>query len=133
MLRNAKVLLTVMAIVVIAGGAYAFAAANTVADNSAGYVGTTVAGYDVTEIAYDLNVSDPTTVDKITFSISPDTGAAVAVTVIIQVDGNWKICTVAAATAPAVNATCDYTGDSLALADIVTFNVVASSSVDAAP
>ena len=132
MLRNAKVLVIALAIFVIAGSAYAFAAANTVVDNSAGSVATTVGGYDVSSVVYDLNVTNPTLVDEITFSITPATGSAAAVTVMLQVDGtNWVTCSVVDGTLPAVDATCAY--GALALADVDTFNVVASSSADPAP
>ena len=61
MFRNFKVLLIVLVVIVIAGSAYAFAAANTVPDSAAGYKANVVPGYTVTNIVYDLDATDPTT------------------------------------------------------------------------
>jgi hypothetical protein len=55
MLRNFKVLLIVLVVIVIAGSAYAFAATNTVPDSAAGYKANVVHGYTVENIVYDLN------------------------------------------------------------------------------
>ena len=54
MFRNFKVLLIVLVVIVAAAGAYAFAAANTVEDSAAGYKASTVSGYAVTDLVYDL-------------------------------------------------------------------------------
>lgn len=123
MLRNAKVLLTVMAIVVIAGGAYAFAATNTLpADADVGSGTTTVSGYTITSIVYDHVDTAPTTVDAVTFTIAPTD--AVFVQIQIDASGSWEDCTnttgsVVCALAPAYNVT-----------DIDVFNVVASSAAN---
>lgn len=125
MSRNLKVLLFVLAVLVIAGSAYAFAASNSIADSAAGYAGVTVPGYDVTNIVYDLDGTDPTIVDAITFDIAPLSGSAPAVTVKIQTvnSGSWTTCPVAAGTA-----TCTF--GSLPVANVTALNIVASSSVD---
>jgi hypothetical protein len=131
MFRNFKVLLLVLVVVVIAGSAYAFAAQNTVADSAAGYKASVVPGYTVTSIAYDLNATDPTLVDKITFLISPSSGTLVAAIVKIQTatGGAWTDCVLVAGTAPSMTVTCTTT--SLPLANVTALNVVASSSADA--
>jgi hypothetical protein len=133
MARTFKVMLVALVVLVLAGSAYAFAAANTIADSAAGYKDAAVSGYAVTGVVYDLDATDPTTVDAIKFSISPTTGDVVAAIVKIQtVDaGTWKDCTLAAGTAPAMAVTCTY--GALELADITALNVVASSSTDPAP
>ncbi len=104
MSRNFKVLLAFMAVLIIAGGAYAFAAANTIEASAGGYKDAVVSGYTVTGVVYDLDATDPTTVDAITFSISPSTGAVVAAIVKLQTvtAGTWKDCTLVAGTAPAM-------------------------------
>jgi hypothetical protein len=133
MARTFKVMLVALVVLVLAGSAFAFAAANTVPASSAGYAATVVSGYTVSALKYDLNVDDPTLVDAITFSISPTTGSVVAAVVKIQTAtaGTWKDCTLTAGTAPAMLATCTY--GALQLVDVTALNVVASSTTDPAP
>ncbi len=130
MLRNFKVLLLALVVVVIAGSAYAFAAQNTVEDSAAGYKATTIPGYSVTNIVYDLNTADPTTVDEITFAISPTSGSVVANIVKVQTAGAgaWTDCTLVAGVAPSMDVTCTY--GALLLEDVTALNIVASSTVD---
>ena len=130
MFRNFKVLLLVLAILVIAGSAYAFAAQNTIADSAAGYKASVVPGYTVTNIVYDLDATDPTTVDAITFAIAPSSGSSVAALVKVQTSsgGAWTNCTLAAGVAPSMNATCTF--GSLALEQVTALNIVASSTTD---
>jgi len=130
MSRNFKALLLALAVFVIAGSAYAFAASNTIADNAAGYKASDVPGYAVTSIVYDLDATDPTLVDEVTFSISPASGSAAATIVKLQTEtgGTWTDCTLAAGTAPAMNVTCTF--GSLLLEDVTALNIVASSSTD---
>jgi len=54
MSRNFKVLLFVLAVIVIAGSAYAFAAANTIPDNNVGSGVSTVSGYVISNIEYNF-------------------------------------------------------------------------------
>ncbi|HUF00689.1 MAG TPA: hypothetical protein VMN99_15650 [Anaerolineales bacterium] len=130
MLRNFKVLLSVLVVTVIAGSAYAFAAANTVPASAGGYAATTVSGYTVTNIVYDLDSADPSIVDAITFDISPTSGSSAAVLAKIQTAaaGAWTNCTLVAGVAPAKSATCTY--GALPLADVTALNIVASSTTD---
>lgn len=127
--------MVILVVVVLAGSAYAFANANTVPGSAAGYASSTVSGYTVSNIVYDLNESNPTLVDAITFSVSPSSGTAEAVLVKVQTDtgGSWKTCSLAAGVAPAVNVTCTYSDPTLALVDVTALNVVASSTTDPAP
>jgi len=131
MFRNFKVLMIAMIAIIVAGSAFAFAAQNTVPDSAAGYKSTVVPGYTVTNIAYDLNATDPTLVDKITFLISPSSGTVVAALVKLQTAtaGAWTDCALVAGTAPSMAVTCTVTD--LALIDVTAMNIVASSSADA--
>ena len=131
MFRNFKVLLVVLVAIIVAASAFAFAAQNTVADSAAGYKANVVPGYTVTNIAYDLDATDPTVVDKVTFAIAPSSGTVVAAIVKLQTatGGTWTDCTLAAGTAPSMNVTCTY--GSLDLVDLTALNIVASSSEDA--
>jgi hypothetical protein len=130
MFRNFKVVLFVVAILVIAGSAYAFAAQNTIEDSAAGYKASTVPGYAVTNVAYDLDDTDPTTVDAITFDIAPSSGSAAAVLVKVQTagGGGWTDCTLSGA-GPSKAATCTY--GALLLENVTALNIVASSTTDA--
>ena len=130
MLRNFKVLLLALVVIGIAGGTYAFAAQNTVPDSAAGYKASTVPGYTVTNIVYDLDSADPSIVDAITFDISPTSGSSAATVVKVQTAaaGAWTNCTLVAGVAPAKSATCTY--GALALADVTALNIVASSTTD---
>jgi hypothetical protein len=133
MFRNLKVLLIAVFVLAIAGSAYAFAAANTVPDTTAGSGASAVSGYTVSDIVYDLDSADPTTVDAITFSITPDTGSQKAVAVFVQTaaGGSWTSCTLVDGTLPAVNVTCTF--GALALEDVTELNVVANSTTDPSP
>ena len=133
MFRNLKVLLFALAIMIVAAGAYAFAASNTVPDSAAGYKANVVPGYTVSNIVYDLDATDPTLVDAITFDIAPTSGTVVAATVKVQTatGGAWTDCTLVAGVAPSMDVTCTY--GPLQVADVTALNIVASSSVDPAP
>ncbi|MCG2785721.1 MAG: hypothetical protein L6461_11500 [Anaerolineae bacterium] len=133
MFRNFKVLLFALAIIIIAGGAYAFAATNTVPDSAAGYAASAVPGYTVTNIVYDLDADDPTLVDAITFAIAPSAETVVAAIVKVQTatGGAWTNCTLVAGVAPSMDVTCTY--GALLLEDVTALNIVASSSLDPAP
>ena len=100
-------------------------------DSAAGYKANVVPGYSVTNVAYDLDATDPTLVDAITFDIAPSSGTVVAAIVKLQTatGGAWTDCTLAAGTAPSMSVTCTY--GSLQLINVTALNIVASSSADA--
>jgi hypothetical protein len=133
MSRNLKVLLFVFAILVIAGSAYAFAASNTIAESAAGYKASVVPGYAVTNIVYDLDATDPTVIDEITFDVAPLSGSAVASLAKLQTadGGSWTDCSLAAGAGTTMNVTCTF--GSLQVDDVTALNIVASSSTDPAP
>lgn len=133
MFRNLKVLMFALAILVIAGGAYAFAATNTVPDSAAGYKANVVPGYTVSDIVYDLDAADPKLVDEITFSISPSSGSEKALVVYVQTadGGTWTSCSLVDGTLPARDVTCTY--GALTVESITALNIVASSTLDPAP
>ena len=67
----ARFLVALVASGVIAGGAYAFTAANTVPATNVGAGSGTVSGYTVSNIHYSLDGTNPTNIDSLTFSVSP--------------------------------------------------------------
>jgi len=127
MLRNAKVLLIALAVVVMAGSAYAFAAANTLDDTTieVGYSSDTVAGYTIDNVAYDLDDSDPTQVNKVTFTIDPVTATFIQVRVDASEVTAWEDCVNVTGTV-----TCTFSSP-YAAANIDTFDVIVSSSANA--
>jgi hypothetical protein len=130
MLRNFKVILAVLVVLVLAGGAYAFANTNgDIPDSAAGYSPSTVSGYTVDAIVYKLNTTDPSTIDAITFTL---TGTVDAQTVKINTNATtpaWKDCgAIPKSVAGVQSITCTYSG-SLLVADVTDLNVVASSSL----
>ncbi len=130
MFRNFKVLVIALVAIVVAGSAFAFAATNTVPDSAAGYKANVVPGYTVTNIVYDLDATDPTLVDAITFDIAPSSGTVVAAITKLQTAtaGAWTDCTLAAGVAPSMSVTCTY--GSLQLINVTALNIVASSTLD---
>jgi hypothetical protein len=68
----------------IAGGAYAFTASNTVPSTTAGAGSGTVSGYTVSNLHYALNATSPTNIDSLTFTISPAVPSTSSGKVVIQ-------------------------------------------------
>ena len=69
--RGLRIGIAVLASMAIAGGAYAFTAANTVPNSTAGAGAGTVSGYTVTNLHYNLNATTPINIDTLTFTVSP--------------------------------------------------------------
>ena len=130
MFRNFKILLIVLVVIVAAGSVYAFAAANTVPDSAAGYKANVIPGYTVTNIVSDLDTTNPTLVDAITFDIAPSSGTVIAAIAKLQTatGGAWTDCTLVAGVAPSMEVTCTY--GALDLVDVTALNIVASSTLD---
>jgi hypothetical protein len=123
MSRNFKFLLFALIVLAIAGGTYAFAAANTVdVVPQVGYVANSVSGYDITDVTYNLN-TNLNSVETITFTIDGQNGIADPVTVKVQTgpSGSWTICDVEEL--PAV--TCQFS--ELQVKDFTTLNIYAAS------
>jgi hypothetical protein len=66
-----KLLVTIAAAAVVAAGAYAFTAANTVPASKAGAGSGAVSGYTITNLHYNLNATAPGDIDSLTFNVSP--------------------------------------------------------------
>jgi len=76
---------------VLVAGTYAYTAANTVPDSKAGDGSGNVTGYVVSAVHYNLNATNFTFVDSVTFTLdsTPDVGS----TIKAQVNANWYSCT----------------------------------------
>ena len=116
--RTFKVLLAVMVVMILAGAAYAFAAANTVPATKAGDGSGTISGYTISNVVYNLNPTDPSTMDSVNFDLS---AAAVTVKIQLVTAGAWYDCTPLSG-----GWTCDTTG--VTVVSIDQLRVVATSN-----
>lgn len=83
-------------VVLLVTVSFAYAAANTVPVTGAGDGEEVISGYTVTDVHYELYDSDPSKIDSVTFSLTPDGGASEPGTVkvkLIQEDDTWYNCT----------------------------------------
>jgi hypothetical protein len=115
--RPRTILGIALLIAILAAGAYVFTASNTIPSSTAGSGSGTVSGYTASNISYTL-ASDPTTIDTVTFTISPTTAATVKVKG--GTAGPWKTCANSSGTI-----TCDYSAAPISLAAIDQLTVVA--------
>jgi hypothetical protein len=103
--KSMKTMMVVLIALVLAGFSYAYAAANTVPASNAGDGSGAITGYTITNVKYNLNTTDPSKIDTVTFN----TGAAAA-TIKIRLDNTttWYTCT--AVTVSPWTTTCTTTG-----------------------
>ena len=88
-------------VLVLAGSAYAFAAANTVPESGAGDGNNAISGYSVTNVTYVLNSTNPANIDSVKFNVAPAvTGVAAPATVSAQLvtGGTWFTCALVSGT-----------------------------------
>ena len=90
---------------VLAVGAYAFTATNTVPGTSAGAGSGTISGYTVSNVQYQLNNTTPTNIDSMTFTLSAS--AATAKAKVVSGSSTYTDCSIAGG----VNVTCDFSPD----------------------
>jgi hypothetical protein len=124
----ARLFLTGVAAAVVAGGAYAFTAANTVPNSTAGAGSGTVSGFTVSNVHYGLNATTPTNIDSTTFSISPaipsTSNGKVDVSAALTSGGpNTYLCTTDVA---GTTVTCPTTSPQLTVALLSSLTVVAA-------
>ncbi|HEY7206896.1 MAG TPA: hypothetical protein VH416_01535 [Gaiellaceae bacterium] len=81
---------------VIASGAYALTASNTVPSSNAGSGSGTISGYTVSSVSYTLNSANPQNIDKVSFALSP--AGATTVKAQLVTGGTWYSCTLTAGT-----------------------------------
>jgi hypothetical protein len=130
LLRGRFIIIAALALV-LATAAYGFAAANTVEVTGAGSGAGVISGYDVTNVVYALNATDPTKVDSISFDVAPkdaSVGAADFVTFRLAGTGAWIS---ADGTAASPSWTFDFVtdgGGAINVSTIVNLEVVATSA-----
>jgi len=125
MFKKFGILFVALAVIILAGGAYAFASAVTIEDQlSVGSGQSVVNGYIVSDIVYVLD-ANKVNVTAINFNITGTTAADV-VQIQTATDGTWKEdCTVGAAVETVQAITCNY-GTPIALSSVTELNVFAS-------
>jgi len=95
-----------MLLFVLTTAMYAFTASNTVDDSRAGIGDGAIDGYDVTNISWTLDATDPSLITGVSFDLDAAAGSAYA-----RVDtGAWAACTNGSGT----SWTCAVSGDTLA-------------------
>jgi hypothetical protein len=128
MIKNIKVLIVLMLVFVLIGSTYAFAAANTIAENAGGYATDDVSGYAATNVVYDLNDTDPTVLVAIELDVAPiEVGAPAAAFVTIRTAATnaWTACSLSSGSTWRC-ATTD------SIESVIDLEVVASSSTNPA-
>lgn len=101
--RKLRYVLAALLAVIVAAGAYAFTASNTVPGSNAGSGSGTISGYTVSGITYTPDATDPTKLSAVKFTLDKS-----ATTVKAQVDtvaGTWYSCSLVTGT----TWTCDTT------------------------
>jgi hypothetical protein len=86
-----RLLIVVVLVVLAATGAYVFTASNTVPATKAGSGSGAITGYTISNVAYNLNATDPNNIDTVTFDIAPT--AAGTVKIQLLNGGTWYDCT----------------------------------------
>jgi hypothetical protein len=137
MLRNFKVILAVLVVLVLAGAAYAFAATNTV-DNpgNVGYKESNpISGYTIGTVTYDLVDSDPTLLKGISFPITPTDATTVKINVAAGTTKNFDaskcVNTLGSVTCTFINT--EATPIPIEVLSVGQLDIVASSSLNPAP
>jgi hypothetical protein len=92
--------LVILALALLLGTtSYAFAASNTVPETGAGDGAGKISGYTAGSIHYNLNTSDPSKVDSVSFTLTPTESAGAPNNVRAAIDSNWaNSCTLAGST-----------------------------------
>jgi hypothetical protein len=124
-LLKPRSIVVALVMLVLAAAVYGFAAANTVDATGAGAGSGTISGYEITNVEYTLNSTDPQVLDGVNFDVASLGTLGQPTTVKVQLNstgGAWYACS--AGTAPAW--TCDTTGTSINVEDMDTLNVVAA-------
>ncbi|NWG35169.1 MAG: hypothetical protein HXY42_12055 [Chloroflexi bacterium] len=87
---SSKMFVVVLLALVFATAAFAFAATNTVPGTYAGEGAGTVSGYTVTNVVYNLNATNASNIDSVSFTLN---AAASTVKVRLVTTGSFYNCT----------------------------------------
>ena len=94
----------------------AMTAANTVPGAKVGEGAGAISGYTISAVDYNLNATNPASIDSVTFTLdsAPAGGATVKIK-LVSAGSTWYSCTMSGT--PAVNASCTTSGAAVASAD----------------
>lgn len=96
-----KLVVIIVIALALSGFTYAFAAANTVPATYAGDGAGTISGYDITNVVYHLNGSNPGNIDTVTFDLN---NAATSVSIKLVAAGTtFYTCSVSGGTSVTCN------------------------------
>lgn len=85
-------ILSVLLVIALAGIAYSgFTASNTLPSTSIGSGTAGISGYNITNVAYAHNSTNPSNVDQVSFAINPATANYVKIK--LTASGPWYDCT----------------------------------------
>jgi len=119
MFRPRRLVPVLVVAAALAGGTYAFTAANVVPASDAGAGAGAISGYTISAIQYTLNSSTPTNLDQVAFTISPATATQAKIQ--LASGGSWYSCTIAGA-----SVTCATTSPQATVAAATLLTVVAT-------
>ena len=105
--------------VAVSAGGYAFAASNTVPNTNAGDGSGTISGYVLSSVKYNLNSSNPSNIDSVTFNLDSTPAAGSTIKAQLAAAGTWYTCTNVAAAI-----TCTTTSPQATVAAATTLRVV---------
>jgi len=104
-------------LVILATAGFGFAAQNTVPDSRAGDGTGDISGYEVTNIRYTLNSTDPTELNGVSFDLTG--GTVVPQSVKARIVGEaWSAPCTTSSTAMPANFVCSISGDVLGAEDL---------------
>jgi hypothetical protein len=118
--RMSKLFIVVVVALVFATSAYAFAAANTVPGTVAGEGASTISGYTVTAVVYNLDATTPSNIDSVTFTLS----AAATTVKASLVPGTFYNCTVVSGN----NWSCTTTAPQATVSGATNLDIIAKSN-----
>ena len=79
--------------VALAAGAYAYTNSNTVGASQAGDGSGAITGYVISSVKYNLNASNPSNIDSVTFSLDSTPAAGSTLKAQLAPAGSWYSCT----------------------------------------
>lgn len=82
-----------MLTVAVGGGVYAYTASNTVSASQAGDGSGAITGFVVSSVKYNLNTSNPSNIDSVTFSLDSSPTAGSTLKAQLAPAGSWYTCT----------------------------------------
>jgi hypothetical protein len=110
---------------IVAGSVgYAYAASNSGLSGPGGDGAGQISGYQITDVSYTLNSSDPTWIDAVSFNIDAGEQVPDVSVSLVRDSGAWHDCAVSMASLPA-RATCQMTTP-VAVTDVNELRVVAT-------